>query len=93
MPHSGDVFTTIAPWQRHRKLGGDHVAQRIAPMKDRLNCVNALLRNQAGEHRLLVGPRCKELIRDFEQVCWKTDPYGNPLAELDKSDPLLLQSA
>lgn len=25
-------------------------------------------------------------IRDFEQVCWKTDPYGNPLAELDKSD-------
>jgi len=57
-------------------------------LKDRLNCVNALLRNQAREHRLLVDPRCKELIRDFEQVCWKTDPHRNPLTELDKSDPL-----
>jgi hypothetical protein len=24
----------------------------------------------------------------FEQVCWKADPYGNPLADLDKSDPV-----
>jgi hypothetical protein len=21
-------------------------------------------------------------------VCWKTDPHGNPLVELDKSDPM-----
>ena len=56
-------------------------------MKDRVNCVNALLRNQAGETRLLVDPGCRELIRDFERVHWKSDPHGNALAEIDKSDP------
>ena len=58
------------------------------PVKDRVNCVNAKLRNHAGQYRLLVNPGCKHLIKDFEQVCWKTDPHGNPLAELDKSDPM-----
>jgi hypothetical protein len=58
------------------------------PVKDRINCVNALLRNHAGQHRLLVDPRCKQLIKDFEQVCWKADPNGNSLAELDKSNAM-----
>ena len=57
-------------------------------VKDRINCVNAMLRNHAGQHRLLIDPRCKELIKDFEQVCWKADPHRNQLADLDKSDPL-----
>jgi hypothetical protein len=56
------------------------------PVKDRINCVNAMLRNHAGQHRLLIHSDCKQLIKDFEQVCWKADPYGNPLADLDKSD-------
>ena len=50
--------------------------------------MNAVLRSQAGQHRLLIDPQCKELIKDFEQVSWKADPHGNPLAELDKSDPM-----
>jgi hypothetical protein len=58
------------------------------PVKDRINCVNAKLRNYAGHHSLLVDPACKQLIKDFEQVCWKADPNGNALAELDKSDPM-----
>lgn len=58
------------------------------PVKDRINCVNAMLRNHAGEHRLLIDPRCKQTIKDLEQVCWKADPHGNPLAELDKSEPM-----
>jgi hypothetical protein len=58
------------------------------PVKDRVNGVNALLRNHAGQHRLLVDSACKGLIKDFEQVSWKTDPHGNPLVELDKSDPM-----
>jgi hypothetical protein len=58
------------------------------PVKDRTNCVNALLRNHAGQHRLMIDQNCKELIKDFEQVCWKADPHGNSLAELDKSDPM-----
>jgi hypothetical protein len=51
-------------------------------------CVNALLRNHAGQHRLRVDLRCKQLIKDFEQVCWKADPHGNSLAELDKSNAM-----
>jgi len=50
--------------------------------------VNAVLKNLSGEHRLLIDPKCKHLIRDLEQVRWKADPYGNSLAELDKSDPM-----
>jgi hypothetical protein len=57
------------------------------PVKDRINCVNALLRNHAGQHRLQIAPHCKQLIKDFEQVCWKCDPHGTSLAELEKSDP------
>ena len=70
-----------------RYNAGFHVASANPPVKDRINCVNAMLRNHAGEHRLLIDPRCKHLIKDLEQVCWKADPHGNPLAELDKSDP------
>ena len=58
------------------------------PVKDRINCVNAVLRNHAGQHRLLVNRSCKQLIGDFEQVTWKADPHGNALADLDKSDPM-----
>lgn len=56
-------------------------------VKDRVNCVNAMLRNQAGMARLFIDPRCKQLIQDFERVHWKTDPNGNLLSEIDKSDP------
>ena len=58
------------------------------PVKDRINCVNARLCNSLQERRLLIDPRCRQLIRDLEQVSWKTDANGNPLIELDKSDPL-----
>jgi Terminase large subunit, T4likevirus-type, N-terminal len=69
-----------------------HVGFRVLssnpPVKDRTNCVNAMLRNHAGQHRLFMDPKCKQLIRDFEQVCWKADPNGNQLADLDGSDPM-----
>jgi hypothetical protein len=56
-------------------------------LKNRVNCVNALLHNQAGQRRLFVDPKCKNLILDLERVRWKKDPHGNALVELDKSDP------
>lgn len=55
--------------------------------RDRTNSVNARLRNAAGVRRMLIDPRCEELMRDFEQVQWKADPTGRILAEIDKSDP------
>ena len=56
-------------------------------VKDRVNCVNAMLKNRLGERRLSVDASCKELIKDFERVQWKRDPFGNPMIEIDKSDP------
>jgi hypothetical protein len=63
-----------------------HQAKTNPPVKDRVNCVNAMLRNHAGERRLLVDPGCAALIEDLERVHWKTDPHGNVQAEIDKSD-------
>jgi hypothetical protein len=49
------------------------------PVRDRVNCVNAMLCNQAGERRLILDESCKELIKDLEQITWDED-------SLDKSD-------
>ena len=97
---TGDQRRTSASrtdWQIVKEFFGRHT-DRYQPqfrvprgnpaVKDRINCVNALLRNHAGQHRLMVDQSCKHLIKDLEQVCWKADPYGNPLADLDKSDPM-----
>lgn len=73
---------------KHNYTATFRVPTANPPVKDRVNCVNAKLRNHKGEHLLVVDRSCKHLIKDFEQVCWKTDPHGNPLVELDKSDPM-----
>jgi hypothetical protein len=64
-----------------------HVPSANPLVKNRTNCVNALLCNHAGQRRLRIAPQCKELSKDFNQVCWKTDAHGNSSAELDKSNP------
>jgi hypothetical protein len=76
-------------FNRHRDLfrASILVPTSNPAVKDRVNCVNAMLRNQAGIARLFIDPRCKQLIQDFERVHWKTDPTGNLLSEIDKSDP------
>ena len=63
-----------------------YVPRENPSVKDRTNCVNSSFRNQLGQHRLLIDPRCRELVRDLDQVVWKTDAHGNASAELDKSD-------
>ncbi len=55
-------------------------------IRDRVNCVNARLRNKDGEPRLFVSPGCKELIRDLEEVAWSTDSTGAPTRDLNKKD-------
>ena len=57
-------------------------------VRDRINIVNSRLLSAAGERRLFIDPRCRELVRDLEQVCWKTDETGRVTSELDKSDRL-----
>jgi hypothetical protein len=51
---------------------------------NRINKVNGVLTNAIGEVRLEIDPRCKELIRDLEEVSFKPDT-----GVLDKEkDPL-----
>jgi hypothetical protein len=51
------------------------------PVRDRVNSVNAMLRNAAGDVRTRVHPDCRELITDFQEVTWK---QGSPNFDLDK---------
>lgn len=43
------------------------------PVRERVGLVNSKLRNAAGQAQLLVDRKCKELIKDFEQVSYKAD--------------------
>lgn len=51
--------------------------------------MNAGLLNAAGERAVNVGPRCKSLIRDLEQVVWKADSNGNATGDIDKGNAAL----
>jgi hypothetical protein len=42
------------------------------PVRERVNMTNAWLRKASGEVEMLIDPRCKELIEDFRQVCWRS---------------------
>jgi hypothetical protein len=41
-------------------------------VRDRVLMVNAKLCNAKGEVNMRIAPRCGELIKDFEQVVWKS---------------------
>ena len=55
--------------------GQKHVSYRIPrsnpDVRERVNLVNAMLRSAQGETKLLIRPKCRELILDLEQVCYK----------------------
>jgi hypothetical protein len=42
-------------------------------VRDRTQLMNSQLKNAAGEVRMRISPRCKELIKDFEQVTYKPE--------------------
>lgn len=55
---------------RHVKL---RVPTKNPPVLNRVRKVNAMLTNALGEVRLEVDPRCKELVKDFEEVMFKPE--------------------
>jgi hypothetical protein len=62
---------------------GMRVPRSNPAVRDRISAVNAAFENLAGRPHLLVSPKCKELIKDFEQV-----GYQPNTAMIDKmSDP------
>lgn len=48
-------------------------ARSNPPVRDRVNLVNARLQSADEQRRLFVDPKCKELIKDLEQVSYKPD--------------------
>lgn len=51
-------------------------------VRDRVTCVNSMLRNAKGVRRLRIWSKCRELIKDFEGITYK-----EKTGEVDKSDP------
>ncbi len=49
------------------------VPSKNPPVLDRVRKVNALFTNALGEVRLEIDPRCRELIKDFEEVMFKPE--------------------
>ncbi len=63
-----------------------HVPSANPLVRDRVNAVRAKLRSQAGDVKLYIDPKCKELIRDLEEVSWVVDAAGVATGEIDKRD-------
>jgi hypothetical protein len=63
------------------------VPQQNPLVVDRVNSVNALCKSHSGNRRLAVHQRCKELIRDLEEVSWAQDSSGNLQAALSTKQP------
>jgi hypothetical protein len=63
-----------------------HLSTSNPAVRDRVNAVNAMLCNAAGERNTTIDPTCTELIKDFRQVKWKCDKAGNSSGNIDKSD-------
>ena len=59
-------------------------------VRDRVNAVNATLRDEHGEIRLEVDPSCKELIADFEQVI--SDATGGIRKTTNRRDPYFFRT-
>jgi hypothetical protein len=58
----------------HANTKVEYRAPRSNPsVRERINLTNRQLRSAAGNIGLLVDPKCKELIKDLEQVCFKAD--------------------
>jgi hypothetical protein len=58
----------------HSSLKVDYRVPKSNPsVRERINLMNTKLRSARGVIGLLIDRKCKELIQDFEQVCYKGD--------------------
>jgi hypothetical protein len=60
-----------------RREGYERVHLKIPPanpmVRDRVQLVNSQLLSASGESHLIISPRCRELIKDFEEVTYIPD--------------------
>jgi len=65
-----------------------HLQNTANPLvRDRVNTMNNALCSASKERSIMIDPKCRELIKDLRQVRWKRDSAGNPVGDVDKSDP------
>lgn len=50
-----------------------HVPKFNPPVRERVARMNGHLKNAAGERRLFIDPRCRELMKDLEQVKYRSN--------------------
>jgi hypothetical protein len=61
-------------FQIHASTPAQYRVPKANPsVRERINLTNAKLRSAAGDIGIQVDPRCKELIKDLEQVCFKEE--------------------
>jgi phage terminase large subunit len=61
-------------FQIHASTPAQYRVPKANPsVRERINLTNSKLRSAAGDIGIQVDPRCKELIKDLEQVCFKED--------------------
>ncbi len=68
-------FQMVREYLRSVRYGNVRMdlARANPSVKDRVTLMNGMLANADGTARLLIDPKCRELIQDFEQVCFKPD--------------------
>jgi hypothetical protein len=69
--HSDFELIRQALCRSGRKRVSYRVPRSNPEVRERVNLVNAMLRSAKNETRLLIHPKCRELILDLEQVCYK----------------------
>jgi hypothetical protein len=61
-------------FQAHTSMPVQYRTVKSNPsVRERINLTNLKLKSAAGDIGVLVDPRCKELVKDFEQVSFKAD--------------------
>ncbi|MEP6540457.1 MAG: phage terminase large subunit [Bryobacteraceae bacterium] len=71
---STDYEMIRAFFNARRRFGVDYRVPKSNPaVRDRILLVNSYLKNAAGDVRMYVAPRCKGLIKDFEEVVYRPD--------------------
>lgn len=55
-------------------------------VRDRVNATVMMLQAADGVRRLMIDPKCEELIKDYRKIHWDVDSDGNPTGQMDKSD-------
>jgi hypothetical protein len=71
---SSDFEMVRAEFMTHSHVNAEYrVPTANPPVRERVNVMNGKFLSAAGVASVFVDPRCKELIKDLEQVCYKAE--------------------